>query len=147
MMIKKIRFHDLDVKSGLTKRTILKSFLISMIKLERYKVEKVDFIFCKDEYLLELNQRHLKHNYYTDTMTFLFSQRGEPLQGEIYISIDRIKENAKTYRVSYSDELIRVIIHSCLHLCGYKDDTPRLKKSMTNVQEKYLQQWYVSRGT
>ena len=89
----------------------------------------------------------LKHNYYTDTLTFLFSNPNDPIVGEIYLSVDRIKANAKTIKIPYQRELVRVIIHSCLHLCGYEDKPKKSFQIMDRIQEEYVKRWNVSRET
>src|SRR5437762_5421629 len=116
-----IFFHDLKVKSGLSARTELKKFLKEIFIREKKCVERIDVIFCSDKYLLKLNQQFLKHDFYTDTMSFLISSINDPIIGEVYISIERVKSNSKELSIPLQSELVRVIIHSCLHLCGYLD--------------------------
>ena len=81
-------------------------------------MERIDIIFCTDPYLRSINKKFLNHNYNTDTITFIYSELAQPLVGEGYISIDSIKKNAVSFKINYDEELVRVIIHSCLHLCG-----------------------------
>jgi rRNA maturation RNase YbeY len=119
----------------------LKKFLVSLFHTEFCKVKEVDIIFCTDEYLLALNKNHLKHDYYTDTLSFLLSDRNDPINGEVYISIPRIRANSKRYKCTYQEELIRVIIHGCLHLCGYEDSPTSEFHKMEAIQEKYVHQW------
>ncbi len=97
--------------------------------------------------MLRLNRNFLNHNYYTDTLTFNHSTNPEYVIGEIYISIQRIKENSKAFSVSCQNELTRVIIHGCLHLCGYKDKPKIQRVKMLQKQEEYLNLWDVSRET
>ncbi|MDB5198507.1 MAG: metalloprotease ybeY [Chitinophagaceae bacterium] len=118
-----------------------------MFKKEKKEVDRIDIIFCTDKYLLHLNKKYLNHNYYTDTLTFLLSSSNKSITGEIYISIERIRANAKSLKILPRLELIRVIIHSCLHLCGYLDKPQREFLKMEKIQEAYLQQWGVSRET
>ena len=146
-LVSTIIFHELNIKSNLLKRRSLKKFLISLFHSESFQVKRIDIILCTDEYLLSLNKDHLNHDYYTDTLSFLLSNPDELLIGEVYISIPRIRENAKQYNCSFQEELIRVIIHGCLHLCGYKDHPKSQSFKMEAVQEKYLQRWKVSRET
>lgn len=136
-----ITFHELNIKSNLLKRRYLKKFLISLFHTESFRVDRIDIILCNDEYLLALNKSHLNHDYYTDTLSFLLSNQDDSIIGEVYISIPRIRENAKRYNCSYQEELIRVIIHGCLHLCGYKDHPKSQSSKMKATQEKYLHQW------
>ena len=147
MMANKIEFHEINVKSKLLHRRRLKSFLSNLFVSEGQIINNVNIIFCSDKYLLKLNRTHLHHNYYTDTITFPLSNPDEPLIGEIYISTDRVKENAHALKIPYGQELLRVIFHSSLHLCGYSDTSPRQKRRMEAIQERYLQEWNVSRET
>ena len=142
----RIRFHELNTRSNLSERRALKEFLRNLFYSEGYKVNTVDIIFCTDKYLLNLNKRHLKHDYYTDTLTFLISNQ-PGIIGEIYISSPRVRINAKSYNCSYQEELCRVIIHGCLHLCGYKDHPKAAFYKMETIQENYLDKWKVSRET
>lgn len=143
----KIYFHELGVTSSLLHKGGFKKFLLSILKKERQLVNRIDIIFCTDEYLLSLNKRFLNHNYFTDTLSFLLSNQKESIIGEVYVSIDRIKENSKGLKISYQNELLRVIIHGCLHLCGHSDGTKNAALKMTKLQEGYLKKWYVSRET
>ena len=111
------------------------------------RLDRVDFVFCPDKYLRNLNRTFLNHNYNTDTITFILSESTEPLIGEAYISVDRVKANAKSLKEDYQNEIIRVIIHSSLHLCGFDDKTKKEYLEMTRLQEKYLHEWLVSRET
>lgn len=143
----KIYFHELDVTSSLKHRRKLKLFLTSLFQNEKTAFTRVDIIFCSDPYLLSLNKGFLDHHYFTDTLSFVLSAAGEPVAGEVYLSIDSIKGNASRFRVTYQEELVRVIIHSCLHLCGYLDKPASNHAKMVIRQEAYLQQWNVSRET
>ena len=116
-------------------------------KKEKKSVERVDVIFCNDEFLLSLNKRFLDHHYNTDTLSFLLSVIKQPISGELYLSIDRIRDNAKSLNIPYQTELLRVIIHSCLHLCGYDDKSRSARIKMEKLQESYLTLWFVSRET
>jgi len=125
----------------------LKRFLLSIFKKEGVQVKRVDIIFCNDEYLLALNVDFLNHAYYTDTLSFILSDPDAPVIGEIYISIDRIRANAKDYKISYQNELCQVVIHGCLHLCGYLDKPKKASLRMEKLQKLYLKEFIVSRGT
>ena len=124
----KIKFHYLNTSFAFPDRQNLKSFILKLFRKESREPSSVHYIFCDDEYLLQLNQQHLKHNTYTDIITFPLSSKGEPLIAEIYISIDRVQENAQKFKVTYEEELHRVIFHGALHLCGFKDKKPADKK-------------------
>jgi probable rRNA maturation factor len=98
----------------------------------------VSYIFCSDIYLLQVNQQFLNHNYFTDIITFDNSAGDGLIVGDVFISVDRIRENAAKYKVSVTDELHRVIIHGALHLVGYTDKTPADKEKMTLKEDFYL---------
>ena len=113
--------------------------LIKKITLEEKKgLSFLNIIFCSDAYLLNINKKHLKHDYYTDVITFDYSEKSKNIEGDIYISVDRVKENATKYKENKSVELIRTIIHGVLHLSGYKDKTKKEKEIMTTKENKYL---------
>lgn len=113
--------------------------LIKKITLEEKKgLSFLNIIFCSDVYLLNINKKHLNHDYYTDVITFDYSEKNKNIEGDIYISVDRVKENATKYKQNKSVELIRTIIHGVLHLSGYKDKTKKEKEIMTTKENKYL---------
>lgn len=101
--------------------------------------EELSVILCSDEYLRQMNKDHLAHDYYTDILTFDLSSKEDGGKGELYISIDRIKENAVAVSVRTDNELVRVIFHGVLHLCGYKDSTMKLKEQIHKKEDHYLQ--------
>jgi rRNA maturation RNase YbeY len=133
-----ISFNNNQVSFTLKDKLLLKSFLPIIFKEEGYEFKSVSYIFCSDEYLLKLNQKYLKHDTYTDILTFTLSGTSLPIISEIYISIDRVRENARELNISFSDELHRVMIHGILHLCGYSDHTPRLKAEIHKKEDHYL---------
>ena len=98
----------------------------------------MNYIFCNDKRLLDINQQYLKHDYYTDIITFNLSEEDNKITGEIYISVDRVKENAELLGLSTAAELHRVIFHGALHLCGYKDKTSGEKVKMRGKEDYYL---------
>src|SRR5438270_11915903 len=118
-----IQFHYQDTQFPFAHRLALKKFIVTLFRKEGFKVDAINYVFCTDSFLLEMNQQYLNHNTYTDIVTFPLSEAGAPIQSDIYISIDRVKENAKAFAVSFTDELHRVIFHGALHLCGYGDKT------------------------
>jgi rRNA maturation RNase YbeY len=138
-----IQFHFL-LPVSFTQRTLAKDVIRDLFKKEKTRLEQLTYIFCSDEYLLEINKQHLNHNYYTDIITFDLSETPDAVTGEIYISIDRVKDNAQTYKVSFKQELLRVIFHGALHLCGYKDKTEKDQALMRKAEDKYLQ-YYLSK--
>lgn len=131
-----IRFHYnypvFRVKSALK----VKSWLHDVAIREKNKIETLDYIFVDDQEILRLNNQALQHDYYTDILTFPISYK--PIQGEIYISIDRIKEQAIQYQINVNQELRRIMVHGLLHLCGYDDQTSSLKRKMTAKEDYYL---------
>lgn len=122
---------------SLKDRSGLKKFIESIFTRESKRLGAINYIFCSDKRLLEINREFLDHNFYTDIITFELSESG-PIIAEIYISIDRVMENAKQLGVSFSSELHRVIFHGILHLCGYSDKTAVEKKQMRALEEAYL---------
>lgn len=102
----------------------------------------MNIVFCNDKYLLTLNMEFLKHDYYTDILSFPLSAKGKPLIAEIYISIDRVKDNARNLETSFREELHRVIFHGVLHFCGYKDKLPLDIKKMRSLENKYLTDYF-----
>jgi probable rRNA maturation factor len=137
-----ISFHYLTPVSSLRQRQQLKVFLQALAKSERKRIDHINYIFCTDEYLLTINQQYLQHDTYTDIVTFELNAPGDPLLSDIYISMDRVRENAKTYHVSSAQELCRVMFHGVLHLCGYKDKS-KAEKEMMRIKEKYYLDKYM----
>jgi len=123
------------------KRKLLKVFIENMFKKEGKKLSSINFIFTSDKRLLEINQQFLQHNYYTDIITFELSD-SKHTKAEVYISIDRVKENSKNHQVSFKSELHRVIFHGVLHLCGYHDKTTTQKDEMRAREALYLKQYF-----
>ena len=106
---------------------------------EEVEADCIDYIFCSDDYLLEINRNTLNHDYYTDIITFdLTPSKKGPIQSEIYISIDRVRDNAHTHGSSFNRELHRVIFHGLLHLLGYKDKTPKDEKIMRMMEDQFI---------
>lgn len=134
-----ISFNYVDVALRLKDTLLLKTRLTAVMALEGVPFYKVQYIFCSDSYLLELNQKFLNHDTYTDILTFTLSMPGEPVSSEIYISTDRVEENANSLGIDFMDELTRVMIHGLLHLCGYEDDTPAKKKKMRSREDFHLE--------
>jgi probable rRNA maturation factor len=134
-----ISFNYLDVPStSFQNKTKLKAQLTSLFKKERTALLTLQYVFCTDAYLLAINKQFLNHNYFTDIITFNLAEPNQPVQGEIYISIDRVKDNAKTHQTTFKEELHRVIFHGALHLCGYKDKSANNIKEMRKAEDRYL---------
>jgi probable rRNA maturation factor len=121
------------------KITNLRNWINQIITAEKYQLLELNFIFCSDNYLLKINKEFLNHDTYTDIITFDNSEEKEEIAGDIFISIDRVRENAKTFQISTQKELNRVIVHGVLHLLGYKDKIKKDKQEMTDKEDYYLQ--------
>lgn len=137
-----IYFSAHEVKVGLKERTRLKGFIQELFKREEQGLSNLQYVFCTDEYLLQINQEFLNHDTYTDIVTFELSPDPEVTEGEIYISIDRVKENADQYEVTENYELHRVMFHGALHLCGYKDKTKKDVELMRQKEDEYLKLYF-----
>ncbi len=137
-MCMSISFNQADSKVTLANRVALKSFIEKRVKKEGYSIETLTYVFCSDKYLLKMNKDFLSHNYYTDIISFDLSENPGNLIGEVYISVDRVKDNAKTLGTSLKEELHRVIFHGALHFCGYKDKKPADAKKMRQMEDLWL---------
>ena len=115
----------------------LKNWIENIIISEGKKTGEINYIFCDDEYLLKINQDFLDHDYYTDIITF-DQVRGKTISGEIFVSLQRIKDNASLISKNYEEEKKRVIAHGILHLCGYKDKTEEEQNTMRAKENFYL---------
>ena len=136
-MSKTILFHNADTSYILKNKRIISSWITDTIKEEEQQLEEISYIFCTDDYLLKINQEHLDHDTYTDIITFDYTEDGI-ISSEIYISVDRVRENAKNLGVAALDEMHRVIIHGVLHLCGYKDKSDLQSQEMRGKENYYL---------
>lgn len=134
----KINFRSGDRSFVFPNKTHLKSFIASIFKKEKKELGSINYIFCSDDMLLKINQDFLQHNYYTDIITFGLNEPGEPIEAEIYVSIDRVKDNANQQTVSYQNEMQRVLFHGALHLCGYKDKKKSEIIVMRQKEDQYL---------
>jgi probable rRNA maturation factor len=132
-----IFFHSIDVDPRLKHKTAIKRWINDCILTENKKPGNINVIFCSDDYLLEMNRTHLDHDYYTDIITFDFT-RDQLISGDLYISFDRVKDNASQNLTTTENELYRVIIHGVMHLCGYQDKTKNDVVIMRQKEEKYL---------
>mgnify|MGYP000146081638 CR=1 FL=1 len=109
---------------------------------ENKKEGDINYIFCDDDFILDINQKYLEHDYYTDIISFDYSV-GNELHGDIFISVDRVRENAEDFNVSFDDELKRVIIHGVLHYCGYKDKSELEERAMRAKEEEKMAMFHV----
>ena len=139
-----ISFNKADKNATLANRTALKAFIEKAIKKEGLHIETLQYIFCSDKYILGINKSYLQHDYYTDIISFDLSETKGKLIGEVYISIDRVKDNAKTHKTSLKEEMLRVIFHGALHFCGYKDKKPADIKKMRAQEDKWLKSYLKS---
>lgn len=115
----------------------INDWILLVCYLEKKEIEEIRYVFCDDEYLLQLNQTFLSHNTFTDILTFDYSTK-KSIAAEIYISIERVKENAALLNNLFNQELLRVIIHGVLHCIGYGDKNSQLQKEMRQKENKYL---------
>ena len=136
-----VKFNYADRKLTVSDKTKLKSFILSIFKNEDFSLSELNYIFCSDDYLLQINKNHLNHDYYTDIITFSLGEEGEPIIGEIYISLDRIKDNAISQKTNILNETLRVLFHGCLHLCGYLDKKTKDIKVMREKEDYYINQY------
>jgi rRNA maturation RNase YbeY len=138
------RFYEQDVSARLKQRRALGAFLEALIKARRPDIRTVDlrYIFCSDAYLHNINLQFLRHDDFTDIITFDLTDKPGNLQGEIYISVDRVAENAQIFNTSYDRELHRVIFHGAMHLCGLGDKSPAEQQAMRAAEDAALEAWY-----
>ena len=132
-----ISFSFVDTPILKLRKSVLKSCIKDLINSESFKSKDVSFVFCSDEHLLSINQEYLKHDYYTDIITFDYCE-GANISGDLFISVDRVIENASNNSVTFVEELKRVLFHGVLHLCGYKDKNSKDKTVMTSKEDFYL---------
>ncbi|MGB0868027.1 MAG: rRNA maturation RNase YbeY [Flavobacteriales bacterium] len=130
-----ISYHyELDFE--LSNEQEITSWLVALIEEEKCVLKELTYIFCDDEYLLKINQEHLNHDYYTDIITFDYDT--EELHSDLFISVDRVKDNAEQLNEPFKRELFRVVAHGVLHLCGYKDKTESEIAEMRGKEDYYL---------
>ncbi|MFC2080660.1 rRNA maturation RNase YbeY [Bacteroidota bacterium] len=133
-----INFHENNVISGLKKKRVVKAWLHGILAAENKIAGQINIIFTTDRQLHEINMQYLSKDYYTDIITFDYSE-GSSISGDIFISIERIEENAREFSVAKEKELMRVMAHGFLHLLGYDDSTEKEKKSMRRMEDKCLE--------
>jgi len=131
-------FFEEDIKFKPKNKTALRDWIKDAIIAEGARLEELNYIFCSDNYLIELNRQYLDHDTYTDIITFNNSETEGLISGDIFISVERIRENAAKFSTSETNELHRVIIHGVLHLLGYKDKSKANKELMTQKEDQYL---------
>jgi rRNA maturation RNase YbeY len=137
-----INFIPHEVKVNLKNKTKLKAFINERFTKEGQQLKNLQYVFCSDEYLLEINKQFLQHDTFTDIVTFELGTEPGVTEGEIYISVDRVRENAIKFEVSEEQELHRVIFHGALHLCGYKDKSKEQSTTMRKKENEYLELYF-----
>ncbi len=137
-MSKNIFFHSEEIDYKLKKKKKVRSWLKELAKIEDKTIEELNYIFCSDDYLLKVNKEHLDHDFYTDVITFDYCENNL-ISGDIFISIDRVKENAKSFGKSFKNELRRVMVHGLLHLMEYKDKNEVDKAIMRKMEDFALE--------
>lgn len=139
-----VNFINEKIKFELKGKLRIKKWIVKTIVTEKQQPGALNFIFCNDSFLLEINKKYLQHNYYTDIITFDYTEQADKktkiVSGDVFISIDRVKENAKGLGITFDNELKRVMIHGVLHLIGYADKAPADKKKMRKKEDNYLKQ-------
>jgi len=133
-----VSFRSADRRLQLRGKTGLKAFIQALFKKEGAPLGSLTYIFCSDKLLLQLNRDFLQHDFYTDIITFGLSEKGQPIEAEVYISLDRVKDNAETLGTRNRQEILRVIFHGALHLCGYKDKKKSEIALMRAKEDQYL---------
>ncbi len=134
----KIYFFLEEVKYNLKNKRKIREWIVKSVENEDYTVGKVNYILTNDNILVQLNKEYLRHFTLTDIITFDLSEKENELSGDIYISVDRAKENARKYKVSLNNEITRLMIHGVLHLMGYKDKSHEERELMREKEEFYL---------
>ena len=140
-----VTFHSADLSFNLKNKRILRNWIVSEIVRSGFKPGQINLIFCSDEYLLEINRKYLSHDYYTDIITFNYNEDNF-ISGDLFISIDRVCENAENFKSTVQTELCRVIIHGILHLFGYLDNTALLKKAIHDKEDDALNRLLLAFG-
>lgn len=140
-----IQIHIEGVEVPVFNQELFCSWLEDVVVSEGAQLGDIQFVFCSDDYLLEINKKYLNHDYYTDIVTFDYTL-DNLISGDLFVSIDRVIDNASDYTCPVFDELLRVCVHGVLHLLGYKDKTPADSVIMRSKEDYYIAR-YVSRGT
>ena len=132
-----VTFHVENISFKLSNRQRLKTWIKQVVADEAKTLGDVSCIFCSDDHLLSINKTYLNHDYFTDVVTFDYSER-QVVSGDIFISVDTVRTNAQKYSVSFENELCRVMVHGILHLCGYKDSSKSEKLAMREREDFHL---------
>lgn len=135
-----IAYYTEDVKMPTFPKRKINAWIKSVANKYKKNVGEIAYIFCSDKKILEVNKQYLQHDYYTDIITFDYCEK-DVLNGDIFISIETVSSNAEQFRVSFEEELRRILIHGILHLCGQDDKTPALRAEMTKKENEALEMW------
>lgn len=133
-----VTFFDQDIHFVLKNKLAHRAWLKAVAAEENRRIADISIIFCSDDYLLDINKKYLGHDYYTDIITFDYCE-SDKLSGDLFISIDTVRNNAEYYSVNFDDELDRVIVHGLLHLVGYDDHTEEQTAQMRSMENHYLE--------
>ena len=133
-----IQFFNEDLSFDLKGKNVIRRWLTTSARSEGFSIGSINFIFTSDQYLLTINQKYLQHDTLTDIITFDNSENEGVIEADIFISIPRVRENASKIKVTFNEELNRVLIHGMLHLVGYSDKSARAKKEMSEKEDHYL---------
>jgi len=133
-----IRFFSEEISFQLENTSIYSAWLESIVSENQKELGDLNYIFCSDDHLLEINRDHLNHDYYTDIITFNNSETEDTLEADIFVSVDRVRENAPHHKVTFENELSRVLVHGLLHLLGYNDKTESETKRMREKETAYI---------
>ena len=138
----KVHFFSHDIPTSLKNTADLKHFIELIFNREMQSLDSINYIFCSDRAILAINKKYLKHDFYTDVITFDLSPDNKTISAEVYISIDRIRDNAKQLGLSIKSELHRVLFHAALHLCGYNDKKKKDKEIMRKKENELLAKYF-----
>lgn len=133
-----IYFHKEDASIALKKIKVIKRWLEDVVSFYNKEMGVINVVFCSDDFLLKINKEYLNHNYLTDIITFNFCEKKE-ISGDLFISIDRVKDFSKTNKLTFVNELHRVIVHGVLHLCGFNDKSTKEKQKMRKLENFFLE--------
>lgn len=137
-----IRYYNESCNYALPKKRLTSAWLKSLAQQEGYALGEVNYIFCSAEHLLEMNRQFLGHDYFTDVITFDYSDRKveKVVSGDVFIDVETVADNARIYGATKLQEMRRILAHGLLHLCGQKDKTPSAERQMHRKEDKYLAQ-------
>lgn len=138
----KINFFVEDIEFSIPFPRKTTAWIRQSIKAENHELKELSYILCSDKYLQQINSEYLNHFSYTDILTFNNSENNKIIEGDIFISVERVSENAQKFKTSFNEELRRVVIHGALHLLGYRDKSSSNKKQMRKKEDAYLSLWY-----